>query len=283
MLSSQPPLTGGAPVTSTGGAVASGRISFLHGMPGPCYALDTACSSALCAWHVASRSVCARESASALSMSVCISLRAAISQPRARRWRVPTRSLQDPRCERQRLREERVVHSCGGRERAVCWEHSSGGLVGEPGRAPEHPACAQRSLAAAGDRFVAVQRGRRCGTSNGSLVAPLPLDAVGVSSHAHVSVEGRSLRLTSTGALSSSTHAASSVVRVLPGVVSHCVKPTCHQDTDPRSRAQRARRGKKEHALGKCSGCERSSSWFRAHPSTIQWIKLSESSRALWE
>lgn len=85
VLSSQPPLTGGAPVTSTGGAVASGRISFLHGMPGPCYALDTVCSSTLCAWHVASRSVCARESASALSMSVCISLRAAISQPRARR------------------------------------------------------------------------------------------------------------------------------------------------------------------------------------------------------
>ena len=70
VLSSHPPLTGVAPVTSTSGAIASGRISFFHGMRGPCYALDTACSSALCALHVASRSVFARESASALSMSV---------------------------------------------------------------------------------------------------------------------------------------------------------------------------------------------------------------------
>jgi acyl transferase domain-containing protein len=38
-------------------AVASGRISYLLGLTGPCISMDTACSASLVALHVASKSV----------------------------------------------------------------------------------------------------------------------------------------------------------------------------------------------------------------------------------
>lgn len=44
--------------TSTALSVASGRISFALGLVGPCVTLDTACSSALVATHLAAASLC---------------------------------------------------------------------------------------------------------------------------------------------------------------------------------------------------------------------------------
>ena len=40
--------------SATGGAqsITSGRISYILGVVGPCYSIDTACSSALAALHV---------------------------------------------------------------------------------------------------------------------------------------------------------------------------------------------------------------------------------------
>jgi len=46
-----------SPVLAGSTAVASGRISYLLGLTGPCISMDTACSASLVALHVASKSV----------------------------------------------------------------------------------------------------------------------------------------------------------------------------------------------------------------------------------
>ena len=54
--------------------VAAGRISFALGLQGPCLSLDTACSSALSAMHVAVNALTGGESPEALSMAVSLKL-----------------------------------------------------------------------------------------------------------------------------------------------------------------------------------------------------------------
>ena len=43
--------------TSGACSIASGRLSYTHGLTGPCVSLDTACSSSLVAFHDASRAL----------------------------------------------------------------------------------------------------------------------------------------------------------------------------------------------------------------------------------
>ncbi|EGB04323.1 hypothetical protein AURANDRAFT_32744, partial [Aureococcus anophagefferens] len=51
-------------------SVASGRISFMRGLTGPCLALDTACCSTLVTKHLARSGLLQRECSSALSTGV---------------------------------------------------------------------------------------------------------------------------------------------------------------------------------------------------------------------
>jgi len=60
--------------TGTSHSVASGRISFVLGMQGPCASYDTACSAALVANHAAFRAVQLHECTSALSVGVSMML-----------------------------------------------------------------------------------------------------------------------------------------------------------------------------------------------------------------
>jgi acyl transferase domain-containing protein/NADPH:quinone reductase-like Zn-dependent oxidoreductase/acyl carrier protein len=60
--------------TGSSHSVASGRISFVLGMQGPCVSYDTACSAALAAHHAALRSLQHRECISALSIGVSMML-----------------------------------------------------------------------------------------------------------------------------------------------------------------------------------------------------------------
>ena len=61
-------------VTGDTTSVASGRLSFTHGLQGPCVSVDTACSSALVALHGAWRAVlsgeCPEGAASAVSLKL---------------------------------------------------------------------------------------------------------------------------------------------------------------------------------------------------------------------
>jgi acyl transferase domain-containing protein len=64
--SSDPASINAYSITGTTASTAAGRLSYMYGFEGPCLAVDTACSSALVALHLACRSLRSRESHTAL-------------------------------------------------------------------------------------------------------------------------------------------------------------------------------------------------------------------------
>ena len=61
-------------VTSFNLSVACGRLSFFHGLQGPSYSIDTACSSGLTSIHVGCAGIAAAECSSSLALSVNLNL-----------------------------------------------------------------------------------------------------------------------------------------------------------------------------------------------------------------
>jgi acyl transferase domain-containing protein len=64
--SSDPASINAYAITGTTASTAAGRLAYLYGFEGPCLAVDTACSSALVALHLACRSLRSKESHAAL-------------------------------------------------------------------------------------------------------------------------------------------------------------------------------------------------------------------------
>ena len=65
--------------TGNGHSVASGRLSYSLGMHGPCLSVDTACSAALAACHMASSSLMHKECTDALASGVNLILSPVVS------------------------------------------------------------------------------------------------------------------------------------------------------------------------------------------------------------
>merc|ERR1711995_76577 len=72
----QPPSARGSVYAVTGDnvSVAAGRTSFVLGMQGPCFTIDTACSSALTAVHAGANALVGGECTDMLTLSVSLKL-----------------------------------------------------------------------------------------------------------------------------------------------------------------------------------------------------------------
>ena len=81
-------------VTSFNLSVACGRLSFFHGLQGPSYSIDTACSSGLASIHIGCGGIVAAECSSALALSVNLNL----DSPGVRARQAASMLASDGRC-----------------------------------------------------------------------------------------------------------------------------------------------------------------------------------------